>query len=122
MKAISLSETHIATGGVHCVGLFDETKAVSIIEDIGRHNALDKAIGHALSENVNFGRTFVACTGRISSDMALEVLRGRYPHNRLAGRHDKSCHLYCREDGSMHHCFSAGKEAQRVHQQGEIQD
>ena len=72
MKAISLSEIHMATGGVHSVGLFNETEAVSIIEDIGRHNALDKAIGHALAEDVDLGRTFVACTGRISSDMALK--------------------------------------------------
>lgn len=79
MKAISQSETHVATGGVHSVGLFDETKAVSIIEDIGRHNALDKAIGHALAEDVNFGRTFVACTGRISSDMALKCSTAGIP-------------------------------------------
>lgn len=72
MKAISLSEVHIATGGVHSVGLFDDLEAVCIIEDIGRHNALDKAIGHALAEGVDFSRTFVACTGRISSDMALK--------------------------------------------------
>jgi FdhD protein len=72
MKAISLSEVHIATGGVHSVGLFDDSGAVCIIEDIGRHNALDKAIGHALAEGVDFSRTFVACTGRISSDMALK--------------------------------------------------
>ena len=72
MKAISLSEVHIATGGVHSVGLFDDSGAVCIIEDIGRHNALDKAIGQALAEGVDFSRTFVACTGRISSDMALK--------------------------------------------------
>ena len=72
MKAISLSETHIATGGVHSVGLFDKNGAVCIIEDIGRHNALDKAIGHGLSEKIDFSRTYVACTGRISSEMALK--------------------------------------------------
>jgi FdhD protein len=72
--AISLSETHIATGGVHSVGLFAKDGAVCIIEDIGRHNALDKAIGYALlqKQNFDFGQTFVACTGRVSSDMALK--------------------------------------------------
>ena len=74
MKAISLSETHIATGGVHSVGLFDQSGAVSIIEDIGRHNALDKAIGSQIlnEEGCDLGRTFAACTGRVSSDMALK--------------------------------------------------
>jgi len=74
MKAISLSETHIATGGVHSVGLFDQSGPVSIIEDIGRHNALDKAIGSLIikGERFDLGRAFAACTGRVSSDMALK--------------------------------------------------
>ena len=74
MGAISLSETHIATGGVHSVGLFGEKEPICIIEDIGRHNALDKAIGYALfqKKDFDFNRTFVACTGRVSSDMALK--------------------------------------------------
>ena len=74
MGAISLSETHIATGGVHSVGLFAERGPICIIEDIGRHNALDKAIGSALllKQDFDFGQTFVACTGRVSSDMALK--------------------------------------------------
>lgn len=74
MRAISLSETHVATGGVHSVGLFDRSGAVSIVEDIGRHNALDKAIGSLILREGGFdlGRTFAACTGRVSSDMALK--------------------------------------------------
>jgi FdhD protein len=74
MGAISQSEIHIATGGVHSVGLFGEREPICIIEDIGRHNALDKAIGYALiqKQDFDFRRTFVACTGRVSSDMALK--------------------------------------------------
>ena len=73
MNSISLSETHIATGGVHSVGLFG-VGAPIIIEDIGRHNALDKAIGCALMhrQDYDFSRTYAACTGRVSSDMALK--------------------------------------------------
>jgi FdhD protein len=74
MESISQSEIHIATGGVHSVGLFGEKEPICIIEDIGRHNALDKAIGYALiqKQDFDFCRTFVACTGRVSSDMALK--------------------------------------------------
>lgn len=83
MKAISLSELHVATGGVHSVGLFEKSgpisSAVCVIEDIGRHNALDKAIGRALSGKVDLGQTFVACTGRISSDMALKCSVAEIP-------------------------------------------
>ena len=35
-------------GGIHIIGLFNETGAIIITEDIGRHNALDRAIGYGL--------------------------------------------------------------------------
>jgi FdhD protein len=72
MKAISGSELHAATGGVHSVGLFDENKAICICEDIGRHNALDKAIGLGLVREIDFKKIFALSTGRISSEMALK--------------------------------------------------
>jgi len=74
MRAISLSETHTATGGVHSVGLFGDTGPLCIIEDIGRHNALDKALGCIMlnSRDHDLSRVHAACTGRVSSDMALK--------------------------------------------------
>jgi FdhD protein len=72
MSAMFESDLHSSTGGVHSVGLFDESGKVIICEDIGRHNALDKAIGFGLSMGVDFGQTFAASTGRISSEMALK--------------------------------------------------
>ena len=72
MKIIFESELHSSTGGVHSVGLFDQNGAVCICEDIGRHNALDKAIGFGLVRGLDFSKTFVVSTGRISSEMALK--------------------------------------------------
>jgi FdhD protein len=72
MKAIFNSDLHAVTGGVHSVGLFNEDKAFCICEDIGRHNALDKAIGFGLDRDIDFGKFFVLSTGRISSEMALK--------------------------------------------------
>lgn len=79
VKSILNSDLHRATGGVHIVGLFGEKGEICVIEDIGRHNALDKAIGYSLSRDANFKEAFVACTGRISSEMALKCAVANIP-------------------------------------------
>jgi FdhD protein len=79
VKATLTSQVHRITGGVHLVGLFvvegDETKQICIAEDIGRHNAFDKVIGYGLLNDVPFDHAFVACSGRISSEMAVKCAR-----------------------------------------------
>jgi len=79
VKSILDSDLHRATGGVHIVGLFSEKGGICVAEDIGRHNALDKVIGHGLIRDVNFKETFVACTGRVSSEMALKCAVANIP-------------------------------------------
>ncbi|MDR2018431.1 MAG: formate dehydrogenase accessory sulfurtransferase FdhD [Syntrophobacterales bacterium] len=68
------------TGGVHAAALFDEgMHRLSIVEDIGRHNTLDKIIGYALFHNIDFAGTFVVSTGRMSSEMIVKVCRAGIP-------------------------------------------
>jgi FdhD protein len=77
------SELHRITGGVHLVGLFERYVhgfvAALIVEDVGRHNALDKVIGYGLTRGIEFEKTFVASTGRISSEMALKCAVANIP-------------------------------------------
>jgi FdhD protein len=49
------------------------------MEDIGRHNALDKAIGYGLKHDVDFSRTIIASSGRISSEMIRKCLIANIP-------------------------------------------
>ena len=62
------------TGGVHAAALF-EARAGSaeflwLYEDIGRHNAVDKAIGRALmSERLPLGATMLAVSGRLGFEI-----------------------------------------------------
>lgn len=80
---LQYSQLHQITGGVHLVGLFEKSVhkyvAVLISEDIGRHNALDKVIGYGLLNAIDFDKAFVACTGRISSEMALKCAVANIP-------------------------------------------
>lgn len=79
MKETLVSELHARTGGIHIVGLFGPEGRVCIMEDIGRHNALDKAIGYGLKHEVDFSRTIVASSGRLSSEMIRKCLIANIP-------------------------------------------
>lgn len=59
------------TGGVHGA-LIANGASYFLKEDIGRHNAVDKAIGAAARHNIDFANSFVSTTGRISLDMLLK--------------------------------------------------
>lgn len=80
VKDLLSSPLHRLTGGIHGVGLFrGDGGVVSFVEDIGRHNALDRVIGHAALNGVETSGCFAVSTGRISSEMARKCLRARIP-------------------------------------------
>ena len=79
MKETLTSDLHSRTGGIHIVGLFGPDGKICVIEDIGRHNALDKAIGYGLKHGVDFSRTVVASSGRLSSEMVRKCLIANIP-------------------------------------------
>ena len=59
------------TGGIHSSALFNKKgRSLVIEEDVGRHNALDKVIGHSLKNSIfDTKNQFIACSGRISFEL-----------------------------------------------------
>ena len=68
------------TEGVHAAGLFTAAASpICIVEDIGRHNSLDKAIGYALLNKIDCPRIFLVSTGRMASEMVTKICRCGIP-------------------------------------------
>ncbi|MFZ3070942.1 MAG: formate dehydrogenase accessory sulfurtransferase FdhD [Anaerolineaceae bacterium] len=59
----------VETRGVHCSALSDGQEILAIMDDIGRHNTLDKLAGYCLLNLVSLPQPVVLTTGRISSEM-----------------------------------------------------
>lgn len=68
------------TGGCHGAALFDyKGNIISVKEDVGRHNAIDKVIGEMLVKNQNFNDVFLTTTGRLTGDSVLKAIRAEIP-------------------------------------------
>jgi FdhD protein len=67
------------SGGTHTAALASAQKIIYQLEDIGRHNALDKVIGRALMEKINLKNKILLTSGRISSEMIIKVLKQGIP-------------------------------------------
>ena len=72
--------SHRRTRGVHSVHLSTRAGEVACCrEDIGRHNAFDKAVGHALLAGVDLARCMAFLSGRVPLDMAEKAVRAGIP-------------------------------------------
>jgi len=80
VNAILKSKIYAETEAIHSAGLFKQgAKPVCIAEDVGRHNAIDKVIGYALINKIDFRDTFATSTGRMVSDMVSKICRANIP-------------------------------------------
>jgi len=85
VERVAASDVHRLTGGVHTCGIFQVPEkggpplTISLCDDIGRHNAFDKAVGRAAIQGCDLSGCLVATTGRANSDMVAKCCRAGIP-------------------------------------------
>lgn len=69
------------TGGLHAAGLFTASgELIAVREDVGRHNAVDKVIGHAFrSGTLPLCDHFLLVSGRVSFEVVQKALMAGIP-------------------------------------------
>lgn len=73
------SDIYKLTRGIHSCGLYDNQGLLYLMEDIGRHNAVDKILGYSMDQQIDLSKTILITSGRVPSDMITKIIKSRIP-------------------------------------------
>jgi FdhD protein len=80
-KLRAAQETFDKTGGLHASAIFDRQGELQVMrEDVGRHNALDKVLGHGLLKGgLPYSDSILLVSGRVSFELMQKALAAGIP-------------------------------------------
>ncbi len=94
------SELYKKTGGIHTAALsIGGEMPEAVLDDIGRHNAVDKVIGKALLEGSDLSNAVIISSGRTSSEILHKVRSCEVPINISRGAPTHQTVLRARDMG-----------------------
>ncbi len=70
---------YLEAGAIHGCVLCEEDRPLVYMEDVGRHNAIDKIAGYMFLERVSPARKMFYTTGRLTSEMVIKTVQMRIP-------------------------------------------
>ncbi len=70
---------YMATGNTHSTMLMHDGRIVVCCEDLGRHSAIDKAVGWALLNDIDLHTSIIYTSGRLPLDMVMKIIRAGIP-------------------------------------------
>ncbi len=70
---------YLAAGAIHGCVLCEEDRPLLYMEDVGRHNAVDKIAGYMFLNGVHPDNKTFYTTGRLTSEMVIKTVKMRIP-------------------------------------------
>lgn len=70
---------YLEAGAIHGCVLCEEDRPLIYMEDVGRHNAIDKIAGYMFLERVSPRNKIFYTTGRLTSEMVIKTVQMRIP-------------------------------------------
>jgi FdhD protein len=79
-KAINTAPSlYLTAGAIHGCVLAEEDRALIYMEDVGRHNAVDKIAGYMRLNGIGPEGKIFYTTGRLTSEMVIKTVQMRIP-------------------------------------------
>lgn len=108
----NFQENFRESGGCHAAAVFDQNgKLLCSMEDIGRHNAVDKAVGKLINSQQLKEAKILTVSGRISYEIVIKCFKAQIPFLAAVSAPSSLAVDYAKELGITLFAFCRGQRA-----------